>query len=194
MPTRPHRRLSEILTTHRLMSADELLANPVPHARTELVRGRLIVREPAGYEHGLVASRILVAIATFVERHALGHVLAAETGFTLRRAPDTVRAPDVAYVSGARVPPAAMRRGFPALAPDLAVEVVSPGDRPHETREQVRDWLDAGTHVVWVIDPIRRTARVHRADGSLTLLTEHDSLDGEDVLPGFSVVVRRVLE
>ena len=182
------------MATHRRMTADELLAHPVPHARTELVLGRLIVREPAGYEHGALAARALIEIGTFVRDHRLGHTLAAETGFSLFRSPDTVRAPDVAFVAAARVPAVDSRRGFPALAPDLVVEVVSPGERPHEIRETVRDWLGAGTRLVWVIDPVRRVARVHRADRSMSLLTDQDALEGEDVLPGFRVALRSLLD
>ncbi|MCC7055658.1 MAG: Uma2 family endonuclease [Gemmatimonadaceae bacterium] len=190
---RTPRRISEIMATHRLMTAEGLLARSAPHARAELVGGRLIARELAGYEHGYVASRVLVAIATFVQRQQLGHVLAAETGFTLFRAPDTVRAPDVAYVSAARVPTAAMRHGFPELAPDLAVEILSPDDRAGEVRRRVRDWIAAGTRLVWIIDPIRRAAHVHRADGSAARRTVDDLLSGDDVLPGFSVTMRDLL-
>lgn len=166
------------------MTAEELLRLNLPDKRTELVRGVLVVREPAGYQHGQVAAELLVAIANHVTANRLGRVFAAETGFTLARNPDTVRAPDVAFISTARLPDPAPR-GFAELAPDLAVEVLSPDDRPGEVLAKVGNWLTAGARLVWVVDPVRVLARVYRADGSESILGETDALRGEDVLPGF---------
>jgi len=156
----------------------------LPNKRTELVRGVLVVREPAGYQHGDVAMRLAAAIFAHVDAHGLGRVFAAETGFTLARNPDTVRAPDVAFISLARLPEPPPR-GFAELAPDLAVEVLSPDDRPGEVLAKVGDWLNAGARLVWVVDPVRVLARVYRADGSESIVDETDALRGEDVLPGF---------
>ena len=167
-----------------LMTAEELLRLNLPNKRTELVRGVLVVREPAGYQHGQVAAELLVAIANHVTANRLGRVFAAETGFTLARNPDTVRAPDVAFISTARLPDPAPR-GFAELAPDLAVEVLSPDDRPGEVLAKVGNWLTAGARLVWVADPVRVLARVYRADGSESILGATDALRGEDVLPGF---------
>jgi Uma2 family endonuclease len=166
------------------MTAEALLRLNLPNKRTELVRGVLVVREPAGYQHGDVAARLLVAIANHVNANRLGRVFAAETGFTLARNPDTVRAPDVAFISAARLPEPPPR-GFAELAPDLAVEVLSPEDRPGEVLAKVGNWLTAGARLVWVVDPVRVLARVYRADGSESILDETDTLRGEDVLPGF---------
>ena len=166
------------------MTAEELLRLNLPDKRTELVRGVLVVREPAGYRHGDVAAQLLVAIANHVNANRLGRVFAAETGFTLARNPDTVRAPDVAFISTARLPDPPPR-GFAELAPDLAVEVLSPDDRPGEVLGKVGNWLTAGARLVWVVDPVRVLARVYRADGSESILGETDALRGEDVLPGF---------
>ena len=166
------------------MTAEEMLRSRLPNKRTELVRGVLVVREPAGYHHGDVAARLLVAIANHVNANGLGRVFAAETGFRLTRNPDTVRAPDVAYISTARLPDPPPR-GFAELAPDLAVEVLSPDDRPGEVLAKVGDWLNAGARVVWVVDPVRVIARVYRADGSESIVDEAGALQGEDVLPGF---------
>jgi len=167
------------------MTAEEMLRSSLPNKRTELVRGVLVVREPAGYHHGDVAARLLVAIANHVNANGLGRVFAAETGFRLTRNPDTVRAPDVAYISAARLPDPAPR-GFAELAPDLAVEVLSPDDRPGEVLAKVGDWLNAGARVVWVVDPVHVIARVYRADGSESIVDEAGALQGEDVLPGFA--------
>jgi len=166
------------------LTAEELLALPIPDKRVELVRGVLIVREPAGYAHGRVAMNLAVQLATHVESAAAGQVFAVETGFTLARGPDTVRAPDIAFVRRDRLPDPATQ-GFPELAPDLVVEVLSPGDRPGEVLAKVADWLTAGTRLVWTVDPQRRMARIYRHDGSETVVTAEGALDGEDVLPGF---------
>lgn len=174
------------------MTAEELLRLNIPGKRTELVRGQLIVSEPPGFAHGVVAFRIGMLVGEFVRVHDLGLVVAAETGFTLERAPDTVRAPDVAFVHRDRVPDP-LPRGYAEFAPDLAVEVLSPGDRPGEVLAKVGDWLRTGTRLVWVVDPIRRSARVYRADGTEAFASADETLDGEDVLPGFSLPLATVL-
>ena len=173
------------------LTADDLLRLNMADMRTELVRGELVVREPAGYRHGDLAARLLIALGTFVELHGLGRVFTAETGFRLRQNPDTVRAPDVAFVRRERLPDPPPR-GYAALAPDLVVEVLSPDDRPGEVLSKIGDWLEAGTSLVWVVDPEQRTARVYRSDGSQAHLTESDRLDGETVLPGFECELRRI--
>lgn len=176
-----------------LMTAEDLMANPVPNKCTELVAGHILVREPAGYRHGYVASQFLIVIGNFVRANRLGHVLASETGFTLFRNPDTVRAPDVAFVRTDRLPNP-LPRGYAEFAPDLTVEVLSPSDRTGKVLAKVGDWIEAGARLVWIVDPERRTARVYRADGTHSTLTANDSLDGEDVLPGFSVLLSEMLD
>jgi len=171
------------------MTATELLEQQPLHVRSELVRGRLRLREPAAYLHGKLAIAIGAALHTWVAARQLGDVVGAETGFTLRRNPDTVRAADAAFISAGRVPPAGCI-GFAELAPDLVVEVLSPSDRPSDVRDNVADWINAGVRLVWLIDAPRRSAVVHRADGTIDRKTAVDVLDAEDVLPGFSVPLR----
>ncbi|SRR6266550_1526997 len=168
-----------------LLTADELLQVRIPDKRVELVKGVLVVREPAGMRHGRVAMEVAHRLVHHVEACGLGRVYAAETGFTLFRNPDTVRAPDVAFVRSERLLDPEPT-GFADLAPDLVVEVLSPDDRPGEVLAKVADWLSAGTRLVWVVDPERRLARVYRKDGTETLLAADEALDGEDVVPGFS--------
>jgi Uma2 family endonuclease len=175
------------------MSAEELLHLSGPEARRELVRGELIVREPAGFRHGDIAARLLIAVGTFVESRSLGRVFTAETGFRLRTNPDTVRAPDVAFVRRDRLPDPPPR-GYAAISPDLVIEVLSPDDRPGDVLSKVGDWLQAGTSLAWVVDPERRTTRVYRADGSQAVFTVDDRLDGEAVLPEFQYELRRAFE
>lgn len=168
-----------------LMTAEELFRSTFPDKRVELVRGHLTVREPSGYHHGLVTARLTRALVNHVAATDLGDVLAGDAGFRLARNPDTVRGPDVAFISRTRAPrPTPI--AFAPLAPDLVVEVLSPSDRHGETLEKVADWLNAGTRLVWVIDPLRRRARLYRADGTVASVDSDAALDGEDVLPGFT--------
>jgi Uma2 family endonuclease len=174
-----------------VITAEELLYLHLPDKQTELVRGTLIVREPPGYRHGVVAFAIAMRIGEFVRANDLGVVVAAETGFKLFSKPDTVRAADAAFLSRARAPNSPPP-GYLTVAPDLVVEVVSPNDHAGEVQAKVSDWLTAGSHVVWVIDPGRKCALVYREDGSVDLLADDDALGGEDVLPGFSCPLKEV--
>src|SRR5213594_2843478 len=175
-----------------LMTADDLLRTSIPDKRTELVRGVLVVREPAGYRHGRVSMELAFLLSQHVKATGAGQVLGAETGFKVASDPDTVRAPDVAFIARERLPDS-QSRGFPALGPDLVVEVLSPGDRPGETLAKVGDWLEGGAKLVWVIDPERRVARVYRHDGTEPAIGDDAALDGEDVLPGFTCSLAAVL-
>jgi len=167
------------------MTADELLRNDVPHKSTELVRGVLVVREPSGGWHGHLSQRLGFLLGQHVYPQQSGMLFGQDTGFLIERDPDTVRAPDLAFVAAARAATIG-RHGYVPFAPDLAVEILSPGDRPGDMLEKVAQWLTAGTRLVWVIDPDRGNARVHRADGSIDIVPGSGALDGEDVLPGFS--------
>ncbi|HYT71896.1 MAG TPA: Uma2 family endonuclease [Gemmatimonadales bacterium] len=180
------------MSSSTLMTADELLQVRIPDKHVELVRGVLVVREPPGYTHGRVTVNLAVRLAAQIDTAGSGQVLVVETGFKVARNPDTVRGPDLAVLRRDQVP-VPEPRGFLDLAPELVVEVLSPGDRPGEVLARVADWLSAGTRLVWVIDPGRRLCRVYRQDGSETLLTGDDALDGEDVVPGFSCPLSAVL-
>jgi len=174
------------------MTADDLLRTHVPDKRTELVRGVLVVHEPAGSRHGLVTMTLGAELAVYAKQAGAGGVYAAESGFKLASNPDTVRAPDIAFVTRERLPPPTTT-GYPALAPDLAVEVLSSGDRPGDVLAKVADWLTAGTRLVWTVDPERRVARIYRQDGSETFVTAGGGLEGEDVLPGFACSLESIL-
>ena len=147
---------------------------------------------PAGARHGNVAIQIGILLGTYVRQNRLGEAFAAETGFVLRRNPDTVRAPDFAFVSNDRLPPGDMPTGFLELAPDLAVEVVSPGDTASEVREKVLGWLFAGSRLVWAVDPGERTLTTYRSIEDVRTIRGSDILDGGDVLPGFSCTVEEL--
>jgi len=168
------------------MTAEELFDLPDDGMRHELVEGELLTMTPAGAEHGRVALRVGARILAHVEEQGLGEAYAAETGFVVHRGPDTVRAPDVAFVAAERLTGDRVR-GFAELAPDLVVEVVSPSDRATEVASKAEMWLDAGVRLVWVVDPQARLAAVHHPGGLVTVLREDGVLDGEDVLPGFTL-------
>jgi Uma2 family endonuclease len=176
----------------RPVTADELLRMPDNGQRHELVRGELRTMTPAGHRHGRVAVNITAPLDQHVRAHRLGAVYAAETGFKLGDNPDTVRAPDVAFVRRDRVDAVGDAPGYWPGAPDLAVEVISPGDTFSLVEEKVLDWLSAGTRMVIVADPQKSTATVYRSRHEITVLTEQDELDGADVVPGWKLSVRDI--
>lgn len=176
-------------TANQKITAEDLLRMPDDGFRYELVNGELIKMAPAGREHGYLAMRVGGPLWQYVETHQLGEVYAAETGFQLASNPDTVRAPDVAFVSQQRLEEAGPVRGYWPGAPDLAVEVISPNDTYTEVQDKVLTWLDAGTRMVVVLNPRRRTVTVYRSRTDITILTENDTLDGRDVVPGWTLPV-----
>jgi len=170
-------------TPQQIVTAEQLLQTP-GLGRCELVRGELIMMTPAGFDHGSIVVNVTAPLAVFVREHALGRVTGAETGFQIGRDPDTVRAPDVAFVRADRVP-SGPHPGFFQGPPDLAVEVLSPGDRAGEVLDKVQQWLAAGCRAVWLIDPQRRTVAVYDAGQHQVLRSDTDELTGGDLLPGF---------
>ncbi|MBI4788080.1 MAG: Uma2 family endonuclease [Chloroflexi bacterium] len=176
----------------KLMTADELLRLPRGRYRYELVKGELIQMTPAGARHGVVALKIGARLEAFVESKQLGVVCAAETGFVLAYDPDTVRAPDAAFISKARIPKEGMPEAYWPLAPDLAVEVVSPRDTASEVQTKVVEWINAGTRLVWVVDPKTQTVTVYHSLAEVRVLTVNDMLDGADVVPGFESAVKEI--
>ena len=175
-----------------LLTAEELPALSSEGKRAELVEGELIVIAPAGGRHGRIAN----TIAYLLTGHSLGGrggtVFAAETGFVLRRDPDTVRAPDVAFISADRLGPDGAPPGYLEMAPDLAVEVVSPNDSAASVQSKVEEWLGAGTRLVWVAYPDTQSVAVYRSLHEAEVLSESDTLGGAPVLAGFAVPVRNL--
>jgi Uma2 family endonuclease len=160
------------------------LAHRLP--RAELVAGRVVELPPPGMRHGAVAARVAAVLDAHVMRRGLGLVM-VETGFVLRRHPATVRAPDVAVVLQARVPDPLPAGFFPG-PPDLAVEVLSPDDHPGEVAAKVRDYLEAGSRAVWVVDPETATVTVHTQAISLRYATD-ELLEGGELLPCLAIPI-----
>ena len=183
------------LATPKLITADEAAQLSTVNRRYELVKGVYVDMSPASAMHGKVAIRMGVMIGEHVEKHRLGEATAAETGFILSRNPDTVRAADVGFISTSRIPPGGVpETGFWPLAPDLAVEVFSPTDRPDDIQEKVEDYLAAGTRMVWVVYPKTKSITVYRSLRDAKILRRDDTLSGENVLPGFERKVSEIFE
>lgn len=180
-----------MISERTTMTADELLTYDAGAQRTELIRGQLVVREPVGGPHASVLLELSLAIGLHVRatQPVAGHVLIGDPGFWLAHSPDTVRAPDLAFVSLDRFPGGIIADGFLRQMPDLAAEIRSPSDRTGELLQKVGQWLDVGCALVWVIDPAKRTAQVYRPDGGVALLSADDVLDGDPVLPGLHIVL-----
>lgn len=179
-------------TVPQLVTADDLARADGSGQHVELVRGELVMMTPAGHLHGRVAANIAAALHSFVRRTATGETYAAETGFVLSRHPDTVRAPDAAFVTLDRSVAQVRSEGFFDGAPDLAVEVISPNEPDEAVHAKVLDYLRAGTRLVWIVYPSTRTVTVYRSLTDIRVVTADGTLDGHDVLPGFALAVEDV--
>ena len=196
MPTMPRgpssREVCPMTVTHRPITADELLQMPEDGVRRELVEGEVREMAPAGNIHGRIAVRVAAPLFRYVEENDLGVVFAAETGFKIGSNPDTVRAPDAAFVRRERVEEVGEVEGYWPGAPDLAVEVVSPNDSYAEVEEKAAAWLLAGTRAVVVVEPRTRTVTVRFSRTEIRVLTEGDVLDVGGVVPGWKLPVAEI--
>ena len=177
-------------TATQPVTAEDLYRLPRRGGRHSLIIGELRTMPPAGGEHGSVAMHLAASLYQAVSAHNLGRVYAAETGFLLATNPDTVLAPDAAFIRQERVVQMGHITGFIPAAPDLAVEVISPYDTYTEVEEKVSLWLQHGTQMVVVVNPRRRGVTVYRPGRPVLFLTEHDELSGNDVVPGWSVRIQ----
>ena len=178
----------------RQVTAEELERMPDEGFRYELVRGKLRKMVPAGNRHGYVAGEMFGELRSHVKTNGLGRTYAAETGFKLSSDPDTVRAPDAAFVSQARLDRVGDVPGYWPGVPDLVIEVVSPNDRHSEVLDKALDWLEAGCRMVLVAHPERRAVTVYRSRGDIRVLTAEagDVVDGADVVPGWKLPVAEI--
>jgi Uma2 family endonuclease len=176
------------MTVTSLMSADELLRLPEDGVRYELVRGELRKMSPAGKRHSVIAMRIGHSLMTHLEANPLGEVTGADGGFWITRNPDTVRVPDVGFIRRERV---VSTDGFFEGPPDVAVEVISPGDTYTDVEEKTQEWLRAGTRAVVVVNPRRNTIVVHRPSGTENLT---DAIAVDDVIPGWRMPFSEIFD
>jgi Uma2 family endonuclease len=173
-----------------ITTADQLFQEP-GLGRCELLQGEVVLMSPSGSLHAVVAATLGGILYDFVQQRKLGWVFGAEGGFLIRRDPDTVRAPDAAFVSAERMPPSVPAGFFPG-PPDLAVEVLSPNDRASDVFARVSDWLETGCRKVWVIDPKTQSVTVYSPEAQMRMLHVADTLTDDAVLPGFRIEVRRI--
>lgn len=177
-----------------LFTADALQQLPRGTWRYELVRGELHRMSPSGFEHGRIAARLAAQLDRFVEENGLGAVCGAETGFLLRRHPDTVRAPDLGFIGAARLALLATPiRGYFPGAPDLAIEIRSPFDRDHELQVRISDWIDAGARAVVLVDGDRACAEIYRAGRPVDRVTRDAYLELTDIVSGWTVTLAEIL-
>ena len=178
----------------RLLTVEDLDAMPEDGLKYELQAGLLVSEPLPGGRHGRVAANVAGLLREHVRRQALGVVYVNDTGFVLARRPDTVRGPDVAFVSRERFAATGDPVGAVPGAPDLAVEVLSPSNTPASVHAKVADYLAAGTRLVWIVDPGREMVTVYRSLLSPRVLSHDQELDGEDVVPEFRVAVAELFE
>ncbi|HWE39259.1 MAG TPA: Uma2 family endonuclease [Isosphaeraceae bacterium] len=172
---------------------EDLLAMP-DGDRFELVDGHLVER-PMGAISSLVGAEILRLVGNYNREHRLGHVFGADGGFQcFPDDPGRVRKPDVSFLRRGRLPREEVPDGYVGIAPDLAVEVLSPNDQHYETSGKIEEYLSVGVRLIWVVDPVSRTVLISRADRTIQGLRDSDELSGEDVLPGFRCRVAEVFE
>ncbi len=181
-------------TEARLLTASDLLRLYSEGVRGELIRGVLCETMPAGIEHGAIVMNLGGALWAFVKPRQLGRLVASDSGVWLERDPDTVREPDIAFFAAAKMPAGVRVTGYAEVAPDLVVEVVSPSDSRSSVHDKAQMWLRHGTSLVWVARPNERAVDVYRGDQPTVTLTEDDSLDGLDVLPGFACEVGAIFD
>lgn len=170
------------------ITAEEFWCLPDHGKRRVLVQGEVIETMPPGGRHGVIASEVTTCLRNWAKSGA-GGCVGVESGFILQRNPDTVRGPDVFYVRAARIPVSGIPEGYWELAPDVAIEVVSPHESADEVREKIRDYLAAGTQLVWVLYARTQEVLVHTPDGLARTYTRDDVLEAFDLLPGFRCAV-----
>ncbi len=175
-----------------ITAADLWLLPEAPGKRYELVRGELIEMTPSGTKHGAISGEIVGFLHRFVRENNLGYVFSSETGFIVERDPDTVLAPDAAFIAEGKLPGGELPDGYLEAPPDLVVEVVSPSDSYQQVEKKAAQWLVAGAYVVWVVNPSTKSVAVWRAPNQITYLTGDDELDAEPALPGFRIKVSRL--
>lgn len=182
------------LTSEKFLTADDLLRLDSEGVRGELIRGVLCKTMPTGLTHGETVMNLAAELSSFIKPRRLGRVVGSDSGMLLERNPDTVREPDIAFISAQKLPLDVRLSGYFEGAPDLAVEVTSPSDSPRDVYHKARMWISFGVHLVWVVDPETRTIEIHRPGQPLQVLAEDDTLDGDTVLPGFSCAVRDLFD
>lgn len=185
--------MSAVLEIPRTIISDDLLDLPKDGFRYEIVRGELRKKMPSGILHALIAGRIAGLLSGFIRQRRLGEILTAEPGFKLSLTPETLRVPDVSFMRMDKFLQIKNLDKFYSGAPNLAVEVISPSETFQDVQEKIEDYLASGVEMIWIVRPKQTTITVYRPQHELTVLRIGDSLDGADVIPGFTCSVEDIL-
>ena len=149
---------------------------------------------PSGGQHAKTAANLTILLGSYIKANRLGELAVTDAGVRLERNPDTVREPDIAFFLADKWPPGVEIPGYIEIIPDLVVEIASPSDRPSQIRGKAQMWISYGVPLVWVVYPNTRTVDTYPSDGPVVTLGEDDTLDGGDVLPGFTCTVRDIFD
>ena len=181
-------------TKTKLLTADDLLRLYSKGVRGELIRGVLCETMAVGGEHGEIVINLGMILGGFIKPRRLGRLAGSDAGVHLERNPDTVREPDLAFISSQKIPLNVRNPGYYEVVPDLVVEIASSSDTRREVNDKARMWHSHGVRLVWVAYPDTRSVDVHSEDGSVMTRSEDDTLDGGDVLPGFTCPVSEIFD
>ena len=181
-------------TKEKLLTADDLLELHSKGVKGELIRGVFCETMSVGVDHAKTVVNLTILLGTFVKSSRLGSVMASDMGVWLERSPDTVREPDIAYISAEKMPLGVSVPGYAEVVPDIVAEIASPNDSLRILKEKAEMWQNFGVPLVWVGYPDRREVEVYSSGGSVVTLDENDVLDGGDVLPGFSCRVSEIFD
>ena len=181
-------------TDTKRLTADDLLRLYSEGVRGELIRGELCQTMPTGQEHGEIVMNLGTLLRVFIKPRRLGRLTGSDSGVWLERDPDTVREPDIAFFSAEKMPLGTRVTGYAEVVPDLVVEVVSPNNSLREINDKALMWLSYGVSLVWAVNPDTRSVDVYRAGRVTSTLSESDTLDGLDALPGFTCAVSEVFD
>jgi Uma2 family endonuclease len=179
----------KLLTAHEFLRLCEQRV-----VKGELVKGVVSKTVSANGEHSEIAAALTSVLVNHVRPLRLGRVSTSDAGVFLERDPDTVREPDVAFISAEKLPLDVKIRGFYEVVPDLVVEIVSPGDSARYMSERVAMWQSHGVPLVWAVYPVARVVAAHPLGKPTLVYTEDDELDGGGVLPEFRCSVRDILD
>ena len=178
----------------KLLTAEDLLRLDSKGVKGELIRGEFCETMSVGVGHGQIVMKLGTLMGVTVLTRRLGRLIGSDAGVLLERDPDTVREPDIAFISAERLPLDEWVDGYLEIVPDLVVEVISPSDSRKALHDKARMWHSYGVPLTWAVYTNPRSIDIHRADGSITTLRENDILDGGEILPGFAVRVKDVFE
>jgi len=182
----------KVSTSRALMTAEELMHLPRGYYRAELINGELIKMPLPGLPHGRIAARLTAPLVNFVWDNNLGEVFTNDTGFQLTSNPDTVLGADISFISKERLEERGEIQGYWQGPPDLAVEVLSPGNRPGKVNKKISRWFSFGTKQVWIIDPKHSTVTVYRSPFDTITFSGSENLEADDILPGFRISLNRI--